>query len=105
MVKDEHLAEKASDATDGFHTLSEKIRTVEAAMSIQKESMSATVDYAKTRNVFDGYKGVKYSRKYYAEHEADIEIHRAAQATFKRHLDGARLPKMDALKKEFGHWY
>nr|WP_308743475.1 hypothetical protein [uncultured Anaerocolumna sp.] len=45
----------------------------------------------------------QYSRKYYAEHEGDIELHRAAQATFKRILSGAKLPKMDALKQERQH--
>lgn len=100
LLEYEQLAKKALADTDKFHVLSENIQTVEAAMNIQKELMSATVDYAKTRSVFDGYKAVKYSRKYYAEHEADIEIHRAAQATFKRLLAGAKLPKMDVLKKE-----
>ncbi len=66
-----------------------------------KELMGATVDYAKTRAVFEGYKAAKYSKKYYAEHEADIEIHRAAQATFRRVLAGAKLPKMDVLKAEW----
>lgn len=61
--------------------------------------MGATVDYAKTRAVFDGYKAAKYSRKYYAEHEADIELHRAARATFQRFLSGGKLPKMDVLKQ------
>jgi seryl-tRNA synthetase len=42
----------------------------------------------------------KYSNKYLAEHEAEIEKYRAAQATFKRVLDGAKLPKMDALVAE-----
>ena len=70
-------------------------------MSANKELMGATVDYAKTRDAFEGYKAAKYSKKYYAEHEADIEIHRAAQAVFRRVLAGAKLPKMDALKTEF----
>jgi hypothetical protein len=30
--------------------------------------MGATVEYAKTRPVFDGYKASKYSKKYLAEH-------------------------------------
>lgn len=62
--------------------------------------MAATVDYAKTRTVFESYKAAKYSRKYYAEHEDDIELHRAAQAIFKRILSGTKLPKMDTLKTE-----
>jgi hypothetical protein len=46
------------------------------------------------------YLSLTYSRKYYAGHEADIELHRAARATFRRILFGAKLPKMDVLKQE-----
>lgn len=101
LLEYEQLAQRTAQATDRFHTLSDKIKTVETAMSANKELMGATVDYAKTRTVFDGYKAANYSRKYLAEHEADIEIHRAAQATFRRVLAGAKLPKMDALKAEW----
>ena len=69
-------------------------------MRTNAELKAATVDYAKTHAVFDGYKAAKYSKKYLAEHEADIELYRAAQATFRRVLSGAKLPKMDTLKQE-----
>lgn len=101
LLEYEQLAEKTAQATDRFHALSDKIKTVEGAMSANAELKAATVDYTKTRAVFDGYKAAKYSRKYLAEHEVDIEIHRAAQATFRRVLAGAKLPKMDALKAEW----
>ena len=94
------LAKKASEATDRFHRLSDQIKTTEAAQKRNAELREAVVDYAKTRPVFDGYKAAKYSNKYMAEHEADIEKYRAAQATFKRVLNGAKLPKMDALVAE-----
>ena len=50
--------------------------------------------------MFDGYKASRYSRKYLAEHEADIQTNRAARAAFSRLLGGGKLPKMEALKKE-----
>ena len=71
-------------------------------MNTNTELKAAIVDYAKTRPIFDGYKTAKYSKKYLAEHGADIELYRAAQATFKRLLNGAKLPRMDALKAEGG---
>lgn len=94
------LEQKAAEATDRFHTLSDSIKDTEAALSVNRELMGATVDYAKTRPVFDGYKAAKYSRKYLAEHEADIATHRAARATMDRVLNGGKLPKMDTLKAE-----
>ena len=54
--------------------------------------------YAKTRPVFDGYKLAKYSRKYLAEHEAELADYRAAKATMGELLGGEKLPKMAELK-------
>ena len=52
------------------------------------------------RPVFEQYKAMKYSRKFLAEHEADFELYRAAQAEMRSLLGGAKLPKMDVLKEE-----
>jgi len=94
------LEKKATEAADRFHILSVKLKATEAAAHTNATLMAATVDYAKTRAVFEEYKAAKYSRKYYAEHEADIELHRTARTTFRRILSGGKLPKMDALKQE-----
>ena len=56
--------------------------------------------YAKTRPAFDGYKAAKYSRKYLAEHEAELADYRAAKATMAELLGGEKLPKMDVLKEK-----
>ena len=95
------LEKRATEAADRFHVLSEHIKSVEAAMSANAELKGAVVDYAKTRPVFNGYKAAKYSKKYLAEHGAEIALYRAAQETFRRVLSGVKLPKMDALKAEF----
>ena len=68
--------------------------------TVADEFLLAKASYAKTRPVFEQYKAAKYSRKFLAEHEADIELYRAAQAEMRRLLGGAKLPKMDALKEE-----
>jgi len=101
LLEYSQLEEKTAGATDHFHDLTGQIQKTEAAMAVNSELKSAMVDYAKTRPVFDGYKAAKYSRKYLAEHEADIAVHRAAKATFSRVLNGGKLPKMDTLKTEW----
>ena len=58
------------------------------------------MNYAKTRPVFDGYKAALYNKKYLAEHEEALASYRAAKAAINDILDGVKLPKMDALKKE-----
>jgi len=94
------LEKKATETTDRFHAFSDKIKSIEGAASTNTELRGAVIDYAKTRPVFDEYKRQGYSNKYLAEHEDDIIKYRAAQATFKRVLNGAKLPKMDALTAE-----
>jgi len=94
------LAKKAAESTDRFHVLSDQIKTTEAAQKRNTELMAAVVDYAKTRAIFAEYRAQKYSNRYLAEHRAEIETYRTAQATFKRILDGAKLPKIEALKAE-----
>ena len=96
----EQLEQKATAATEHFHKLSDQIKSTEAALHTNMELKAATVQYAKTRSVFEKYKASKYSKKFLAEHEADIELYRAACADFKAILGGAKLPKMDTLKEE-----
>ena len=96
----EQLEQKTTAATERFHKLSDQIKSTEAALHTNMELKEATVQYAKTRPVFEKYKASKYSKKFLAEHEADIELYRAACADFKAILGGAKLPKMDTLKEE-----
>ena len=96
----EQLAQKATEAADRFHAISEQVKQTEQAMKTNAGLKAATVQYAKTRPVFEQYKATKYSRKFLAEHEADLELYRAAQAEMRSLLGGAKLPKMDVLKEE-----
>ena len=96
----EQLAQKATEAADRFHAISEQVKQTEQSMKTNAGLKAATVQYAKTRPVFEQYKATKYSRKFLAEHEADLELYRAAQAEMRSLLGGAKLPKMDVLKEE-----
>ena len=94
------LAAKTDAATERFHTLAGDIQQTEAELSRVSDLMAAVVQYAKTRPAFDGYKAAKYSRKYLAEHEAELADYRAAKATMAELLGGEKLPKMDVLKEK-----
>ena len=95
----EALAASTEKAVERFHTLSEELRQTEAELEKTSGLMAATVDYAKTRPVFDGYKAARYSKKYLSEHEAELAAYRAARATMNELVDGAKLPKMADMKK------
>ena len=99
-LRDGDRAAKAEDAVSHFHTLTEQLRQTEADLSHTSELMGAVVQYAKTRPIFDGYKAAKYSRKYLAEHEAELADYRAAKATMGELLGGEKLPKMAELKEK-----
>ena len=86
------MEQKATAATERFHKLSDQIKSTEAALHANME--------LKARSVFEMYKASKYSKKFLVEHEADIELYRAACADFKAILGGAKLPKTDTLKEE-----
>ena len=99
MTDYDELAAKTETAVDRVHTLSDELRDVEARLATTSALMGAVVDYAKTRPVFNGYKASRYSRKYLAEHEAELDTYRAAKSSMNELLNGGKLPKMDALKK------
>ena len=62
----EQLAQKATEAADRFHAISEQVKQTEQAMKTNAGLKAATVQYAKTRPVFEQYKATKYSRKFLA---------------------------------------
>ena len=96
----DELAAKTDAAVDRAHALAGELRAVERELGRTSELMGAVVQYAKTRPVFDGYKAARYSKRYLAQHEAELADYRAAKATMNELLDGEKLPKMDALKKK-----
>jgi len=58
------------------------------------------VNYAKSRDVYVAYRKAGYSRKYRAEHEADILLHQAAKAAFDE-LGVKKLPTIKSLQEEY----
>lgn len=94
------LKEKADAATGRFNALSAQIKAAEARMAEVAILKTQIINYAKTREVFDGYKTSRYSKKYLAEHEADILLHRAAKKTFSD-LGLKKLPTVKSLQTEY----
>ena len=78
------LASSTEAAVDRAHKLAVELRDTEAALAKTSELMGAVVQYAKTRPVFDGYKAARYSRKYLAQHEAELADYRAAKAAMRQ---------------------
>ena len=94
------LKERTSAAVARFNDLSAEIKDLEAQMSDNAELQKHLVNYAKTREVYAAYRKAGYSKKFRAEHEADILIHQAAKQYFDS-LGGKKLPSVKALREEY----
>lgn len=90
----EALASKAAVASVRVSDLSNTIRSAENRMAEIAALRTQIINYVKTRDVYAGYRKAGYSKKYLAEHEADIIIHKAA----KKYFDGLGLKKLPTVK-------
>ena len=94
------LKEKTSSATARYDALAARIKAAENRMAEIAELRTQIINYAKTREVYEAYRKAGYSKKFLAEHEGDILLHKAAKAAFdKRKLK--KLPRVKELSTEY----
>lgn len=89
------LSQKAADAANKFNQLTAEIKDAEKRMAEISVMRTHIINYAKTREIYVGYRKAGYSKKYLAEHEADIILHKAA----KKYLDDAGLKHFPSVKQ------
>lgn len=94
------LAAKAAAATARVSELSETMKSAEKQMAEIATLKTHIINYAKTRDVYAGYRKAGYSKKYLAEHESDIIIHKAAKKAFDE-LGMKKLPTVKSLSTEY----
>lgn len=58
------------------------------------------INYAKTREVYVAYRKAGYSKKFLAEHEAEILLHKAAKKAFDE-MGIKKLPTVKSLQAEY----
>lgn len=96
----EDLQERTATVTESFNALSAQIKDLESQMTANGELQKQIVNYAKTRAVYIEYRKAGYSKKFRAEHEAEILLHQAA----KKHFDSlgiTKLPSVKSLREEY----
>lgn len=96
----DELAAKAAAATARVSELSETMKAAEKRMAEIAVLKTHIINYSKTREVYAGYRKAGYSKKYLAEHESDIIIHKAAKKAFDE-LGLKRLPTVKSLSTEY----
>ncbi len=106
LYLDEHgldydtLAERKLELTKREQELSAKVTAAQERIAEVGILKTHIVNYAKTRDVYAGYRKAGYSKAYLAEHEADIIIHKAAKKAFDE-MGVKKLPTVKSLQAEF----
>ena len=94
------LCEKTDAASARYHELSGKIKAAEARMSEIAALKTQIINYSKTREVYAAYRKAGYSKKFLAEHEREILLHKAAKKAFDE-LGLKKLPAVKSLQAEY----
>ena len=88
------LAEQAVAASAQYNGLSDKIKSAETRMAEIAVMRTHIINYAKTRDTYVAYRKAGYSKKFLAEHEGDITLHKAT----KKHFDELGIQKLPTVK-------
>lgn len=94
------LMAQADTASKSYNQSSDRIKVVEARLGEIALLQKHIGAYSKTRDTYKQYRESGWGKKFYAEHESDILLHRAA----KKHFDSLglmRLPSMQSLRQEY----
>ena len=94
------LKKEAADATQKYNRLSDEIKLAEKRMAEIAVLKTHIINYSKTRDVYAAYRKFGYSKKYLAEHESDILLHKAAKKAFDE-LGVTKLPTVKSLQAEY----
>lgn len=95
------LESLSTGATERFNALSQEIKDCEARLNEIADLKKTIITYAKTRETYVAYRKSGYSKKYLAEHEQAITLHKAAKAKFDE-LGLKKLPRVSELSNEYG---
>lgn len=96
----EELNSRTEEAVRRYHELAEQIKGCEKRMNEINELRTHIFNYLKTRDVYVEYRKNGYSKKFLAEHEQEILLHKAAKKAFDE-LGVKKLPTVRQLQEEY----
>jgi hypothetical protein len=96
----EKLSDDISALSSEISEMKAEIKNLETHLTELSTLKTQIINYAKTREVFERYKASGYSKTFFAEHEGEILLHRAAKKTFDE-LGIKKLPSVKSINKEF----
>lgn len=106
LYMDEHglsyaaMTERKETLAKKERELSDKLAQAQNRLAEINVLKTHIVNYSKTRDVYVAYRKSGYSKKFLAEHEDDIIIHKAAKKAFDE-MGVKKLPTIKSLQVEF----
>ena len=94
----EDLSQLVTNADAHQEEIHDRIRRTEARLKVIGEQKKASIDYKKTKAVYAQYRESGWSSKFYAEHEQEILIHKAAKKVFDSYPE--KFPSIAELNAE-----
>ena len=94
------LCKRTDETTTRFHELSDQIKRAETRMAEVAALRQQIINYVKTRDVYAAYRKAGYSKKFLAEHESEILLHKATKKAFDD-LGLEKLPTVKSLQAEY----
>lgn len=94
------LQQRAAASSARFNELSGQIKAADGRMNEIAALQKHISNYSRTREVYTAYRKAGYSKKFLAEHEKEILLHKAAKQAFDA-LGGGKLPTISALRQEY----
>lgn len=96
----DELAKRTEEASARYHDLGSQIKEIEKRMEETAAMRRHIINYVKTKDVYTAYRKAGYSKKFYAAHESDILIHKAAKQAFDE-LKLEKLPTVKTLQERY----
>ena len=100
LLEYDALEKAASELAGRYGALSAEIKDAERRMAELSSLQIHIVNYSKTRDTYVAYRKAGYSKKFLAENEGDILIHKTAKKAFDD-LGIKKLPTVKGLREEY----
>lgn len=100
LLNYEDLKAKTEAASSEFSELSSRIKSAEFRMEDIAALRTQIINYSKTRDTYVAYRKSGYSKKFLAEHESEILLHKAAKSHFDE-VGLKKLPSVKSLNEEY----
>lgn len=100
----EQLDTATNEIVKRFHEVSAELKYLEKQLGESKELKKQIINYSKTRDVYVEYRKAGYSKKFLEAHREEIQMHKAAKASFDK-IGVSKIPRVKELNLQVSESY